>query len=83
MDTGSFVDHTKESSFMDFIKEQDESSLEDLIRLLEAEQKWNMDGDDVENGDDEEEEEEEDNSNIDKDMPIADGHFLTVKQVCC
>lgn len=79
MDTGTFVDHTKESSFMDFIKEQDESSLEDLIRLLEAEQKWNLDGDDVENGDDEEEEEEEDNSNIDEDMPIADGHFLTVK----
>lgn len=64
---------------MDFIKEQDEFFLEDFIRLFEVEQKWNLDGDDVENGDDEEEEEEEDNLNIDEDMFIVDGYFLIVK----
>ncbi|XP_056001339.1 uncharacterized protein LOC125654602 isoform X1 [Ostrea edulis] len=83
VDAGSFVDHTEESSFMDFIKEQDETFLDDLIRLLEAEQKWNIASDDAEDinlgNEDEEDEEEEDKSNIDDDMPIEDGHFLTVK----
>ena len=74
---------TDESCFVEFIKEKEETSLDDLIRLLEADQKWDIASSD-DNDDDEEEEEddyqeEDDGQTFHEDAPIENGHFLTVK----